>query len=346
MKWIGLALLVILGCDGLQRDVVFVDLAASAVPAALPVGETTTVTVRASYPDALEYGVDDAYQLLSADIRIRSADPETLRPVPGGGSEHRWELDMPVLTQTMQFGFECLREGTAEVRVGRLVGEELESPQILLIECTPDPSAISFEDAIADLIDSISSDLVERDDRHVDITEIIAVLFSDSNPPRDLFSCFDPNVTCSGDLGEGPLVHAAMLLEGPVPEEPDHFLVYALVGQRDEDVANDWVAQSPFDWDLFQQTDWWLQLIYDPLSGWRLDGTHVLADQTTEPFTPNAVVVRQGARIDFFVPLADLAWPFRFRMTSFAAGDATYPEDDRAGDVSGADPTEPLLVLD
>ena len=330
------------------KEQIDVTLAARATPPVLPVPETTTITVRAWYPQAFDSFSDDAYVLVGADIRIASMDPETLRAVGGiDMTQHRWNLEMPVTTQTEQFGFECVREGAVEVVVGTMEGDALRPAQTLIIQCTSaEPRYVSWLDDLRDLIDSISTDRVERDDFWVDLSEVFAVLHDDADPPREAFACSDPNVTCSGDLGDGPLIHTGVILDGPVPDDADHFLVYALVGQRDEDPANDWVPQSPFDWDLFQQTDWWLQLIYDPLSGWRLEGTRVLADQSTEPFMPNVMVVRQGARLDFFVPLADLALPFRFRMTAFAAGDSTYPQDDRGGDVPGADPTEPLLVLE
>ena len=144
----------------------------------------------------------------------------------------------------------------------------------------------------------------------------------------------------------GEVIVLAMVLGGDVPlEDPDHFYTYAAVFDADGDPANNFQFVEPFDWDYFQNTDLWYQLDWDPTVGqWQLFVSSFV-DQIPQDVASNARVVINGNVIVFFIPVDEFGVPRPdFRLTAFGH-DGTFAPEASGGDVTGADPTEPLLQL-
>ncbi len=101
----------------------------------------------------------------------------------------------------------------------------------------------------------------------------------------------------------------------------------------------------PFDWDLFQGTDRWYQLIWDHRArSWSLTVTQLgpagRFPSSTEPSTMRAVI--EGNAIAFFVSMDEFPSPSPgVRLTAFHH-DGNFSEETRGADVSGPDPTAPL----
>lgn len=146
----------------------------------------------------------------------------------------------------------------------------------------------------------------------------------------------------AGPVPAGELVVLAMVLDGKVPaEDPDHYYTYAAVFDADGAPANNFQYVDPYDWDFFQGTDRWYQLNWDPLAGqWQ-----VSVFQEQQDVASSARVVIDGRVIIFFIPADEfgVARP-DYRLTAFAH-DGTFAPEASGGDVSGADPTDPLLEL-
>lgn len=122
--------------------------------------------------------------------------------------------------------------------------------------------------------------------------------------------------------------------------------IYSLVLDSDGDPANDWQFNPPFDWDLFRGTDRWYQLIWNHASQqWSLRVTQVDASQNTTDVDSTARVTIQGSTISWHISASEIpsATP-GYRFTAFGH-DGNFSASDRGADVSGADPTEPLLIL-
>jgi hypothetical protein len=150
----------------------------------------------------------------------------------------------------------------------------------------------------------------------------------------------------AGPVPPGELVMLAMVLDGEVPmEDPDHFYIYAAVFDADGDPANNFQFIEPYNWDYFQGTDRWYQLDWDPQVGqWQVLVSSVV-DQVPQDVASNARVVIDGRVIVFFIPADEfgIARP-GYRLTAFGH-DGTFAPEVSGGDVTGADPTEPLLEL-
>ena len=150
----------------------------------------------------------------------------------------------------------------------------------------------------------------------------------------------------AGAVPPGEVIVLAMVLNGDVPmEDPDHFYTYAAVFDADGDPANNFQYVDPYNWDYFQNTDLWYQLEWDPTVGeWQLYVSSFV-DQIPQDVASNARVVIDGNVIVFFIPVGEFAVPRpAFRLTAFGH-DGTFAPEASGGDVTGADPTEPLLEL-
>ena len=251
------------------------------------------------------------------------------------------------------FEFYCLREGPAEFRVR---GFDLETeaitferfPGLECIEC-------GAVDPIGDFIDSISTQAATRREGVFDLVASFAKYTRDFDLRfadfQEALPCgqddVDGLVLCSDDAlasaaDEEGFLHVTMKLAEPISRSSESTsLVYAAVLESDGDTANDWVAQPPFDWDLFQQTDRWYQVVYDHQADrWSLVVTQVEPGppqtQTTVPSAARVVV--DGQQISFLIPRGELSGAFpTVRMTSFGHGGMFLM---RGADVSGSDPTE------
>jgi hypothetical protein len=143
---------------------------------------------------------------------------------------------------------------------------------------------------------------------------------------------------------EPGLVHIVMMhMEGEIPTaNPDLFYTYSAVFDSDGDPANNFQFMDPYDWDFYQDTDLWYILDWWADRGvWTLEVLDGTNNYSSIPSGARAVVM--GKIVAFFIPASEfsIANP-GFRVSTFAH-DGTYNLDTAAGDVPGADPTEPLL---
>jgi hypothetical protein len=168
-------------------------------------------------------------------------------------------------------------------------------------------------------------------------------------------------VACAQDhlpTTSGNLLIASMQLAEPIPapsaelgpDQPrtiptgDTMLIYALVIDRDGDPSNNFTAQPPYDWDYFQGSDTWYELLGDPEYGlWELHAT----DASRRPFPSTARAVVEGNTITFILSADEIGDPSQatFRMSAFLT-DGSYAPETSTGDVTGANPTEPLQPFD
>ena len=223
-----------------------------------------------------------------------------------------------------------------------------------LDEVRPDP--------IADWINSVQEQVATLTEAVFDLIGSFATVSSITQDEADalknnsVYECGEADdqgrLTVCADDGEtleaGDLLTVTMTLADDVPTgDTEHSYIYALVIDSDGDPANDWIAQLPFDWDLFQGADRWYQLIWDHTAqAWSLTVTQVQPDQTMTQVASGAWVVIDGPHLNMFVPGAEFDRDaVRYRVTAFGH-DGAFSEDERGADVSGADPTEPLRPID
>ncbi len=147
----------------------------------------------------------------------------------------------------------------------------------------------------------------------------------------------------------GSLFAFTMVLATDVPlADTDHSFIYSVVLDSDDAAANNWVFVSPYDWDLFQGTDRWYQLVWDHLKQvWSLSVTQVDdQQQTTDVPSSAARAVISGRSVTFYIPEAEIpATNPGYRLTAFGH-DGNYSVSDRGADVTGADPTKPLTKVE
>ena len=158
-------------------------------------------------------------------------------------------------------------------------------------------------------------------------------------------------------MPEGEMVVAAMVLAEPLPQpvrEPDpsgnpslqsgeDLHIYAFVADSDGDTANNYQYQSPYNWDYFQNTDLWFQLIGNPSSGTWL--TMVGGPGWGQRESALRVIIEE-ATITFFIPadeFGDLDL-VRYRMSAFQH-DGSYRAAVSSGDVSGENPAQEPIPL-
>lgn len=180
---------------------------------------------------------------------------------------------------------------------------------------------------------------------------------------QSIFECGDRSrrtVICALDslpMPPGNLVAATIVLAEPIPSPSQPFdpqamlpipsgdvmLVYAFVVDRDGDPSNNFRAVPPYDWDYYQGTDTWYELVGDPEYGlWELYAT----DASRRPFPSTARAVIDGNTITFFIAageLGDLSL-VRYRMSAFQT-DGSYRPEISTGDVTGDDPQQDLLPI-
>ena len=151
---------------------------------------------------------------------------------------------------------------------------------------------------------------------------------------------------CPGNAGAvsaGEFVVLAMLQEGEIPlEDPDRYFTYAAVFDSDGDTSNNFEFMPPYDWDLYQGTDRWYELIWDPDFGWQVIVRQLGENQEA---ASSARVVIDGRLVVFFIPVSEFAVSRPgYRLTAFVH-DGTYSPEASAGDVNGENPTLPLTPL-
>ena len=219
-------------------------------------------------------------------------------------------------------------------------------------------AAFFFGDLLDDIRDSISFNEPTIQFGYIDIESYGSFKMGytiegvDLTYNKSAFECGDREgsriVVCSGDgvldVAPGEVLTGFMMMREPIPLSGDVSLIYSMVVDSDRDAANDWVFVPPFDWDQFQGTDRWYQLIYDHRTDtWSLIVTQLLPDgsQSRVGEASSARVVVEGDVVVFFVSMDE--FPHRrpgVRLTSFGH-DGFFSESFRGMDVSGEDPTQP-----
>ncbi len=146
-----------------------------------------------------------------------------------------------------------------------------------------------------------------------------------------------------GDVPEGDLIVIAAQYSDTLPTAGDeNHYTYAAVFESNDDPSDDWQYQGPYDWDFFIGTDRWYQINWDPDSQqWSMTVTN-----GQKPGGETAArAVLAGDTIFWMIPASEFASPNpTYRVTSFIH-DGTYAPEASGGDVSGDDPTEPLLPI-
>ena len=149
-----------------------------------------------------------------------------------------------------------------------------------------------------------------------------------------------------GDFPAGDMLLFAAGFDGIIPlDDPEHYLVFAVVLDGDGDPANNYQFMPPYNWDYYQGTDQWYELGWNPQMGeWFLTLRLVRGSMPVELHTDARAVIVDDT-IVFMIPASevDVEMP-AFRITSFGH-DGTYAIEVSGGDVSGENPTEPLLPL-
>jgi hypothetical protein len=150
----------------------------------------------------------------------------------------------------------------------------------------------------------------------------------------------------AGDFPAGDMLIFTGSFNGTIPlDDPDQYLVFAVVLDGDGDPANNFQFIPPYDWDYYQGTDQWYELGWNPQMGeWFLTMRLVRGSMSVELHTDTRAVIA-GDSVVFFIPAGEVEAEMpAFRITSFGH-DGTYAPDASAGDVSGANPTEPLTPV-
>jgi hypothetical protein len=143
-----------------------------------------------------------------------------------------------------------------------------------------------------------------------------------------------------GPVPPGDVFLVYMVLDGEIPlEDPDNFYTYGAVFDADGNTANNFQAQSPYNWDYFQGTDRWYELDWDPNLGvWTL-----YVNEQWNPMVSNARSVIMENVVLFFIPADEFSVERpEYRLSAFVH-DGTYAAENSGGDVPGANPEEPLL---
>jgi hypothetical protein len=168
---------------------------------------------------------------------------------------------------------------------------------------------------------------------------------------RSVYECGaeDPVVVCAAQvlpMPEGDGLVVAVEHAGAIPaRSTERSYIYSLVFDSDGDPANNWVFRPPFNWDFFQGTDRWYQAIYShDTESWIVGVNQVQSDGNASQPLPSAVrVVIEGEWVIWYIPSSEIpAFPGLLRATAFAH-DGAFGAATRGGDVTGADPTEPLI---
>jgi len=148
------------------------------------------------------------------------------------------------------------------------------------------------------------------------------------------------------DFPEGDMLMFAAKFNGDIPlADTDHYYTYSVVMDGDGDASNNFEFMPPYDWDYFQGTDQWYQLIWDPGFGsWYVSLTRVHSSGPIS-YRTEARAVIAGDTVIFFIPASEVEVERpAFRMTAFGH-DGTYNPETGGGDVTGDDPTQPLTEL-
>lgn len=217
-------------------------------------------------------------------------------------------------------------------------------------------------DILGDLVDSISTHepTPGYDTSYVDLKAYsgLSIAFTlaevDAGFNKSIFECGETSggrrVVCPDGvqpMPAGDVIVIGMELAGDVPQaEAEHSFIYSAVFDSDGEAANNWRPQPPFDWDYFGGTDRWYQLIWDHVGGeWSITVSQLAASGPPSDARSTVRAVIEGDTIVFFISATEFGAPLPgFRVSAFGH-DGRFGEQTRGGDVSGANPTEPLTPV-
>ena len=154
-------------------------------------------------------------------------------------------------------------------------------------------------------------------------------------------------VVCADDplpIETGDVHMFVMQMDAEIPvANPDLFYTYSVVVDADGDPSNNFEFTPPYDWDFYQNTDRWFMLDWNPdLGDWSVGVVDVVQDIYPYPSAVRAVVI--GDIVAFFIPTSEFSVDNPgYRVTAFGH-DGTFSQESSCGDVSGANPTEPLIT--
>jgi hypothetical protein len=148
-------------------------------------------------------------------------------------------------------------------------------------------------------------------------------------------------------MPQGEIIMLGMLLAEEVAlADPDNSYFYAVVFDSDGDPANNYQIFEPYNWDFLQGGDREYMLGWHPdTAEWTL--TRWDTSQGFSALLPGSAAraVIDGRLVVFFIPVDEFEVSNPgYRLTTFGSG-GTFEAEDSGGDVSGANPTEPLLSL-
>lgn len=149
----------------------------------------------------------------------------------------------------------------------------------------------------------------------------------------------------AADLVPGKVWFLVMKLDAPIPmdDETTHY-TYSFVVDKDGDPANNFQAQSPFDWDYYQNTDRWYELTWKPdLGAWGINISDI-GSSVYNTAESNARALITGDVIVMLIPGEEILTSdgIHVRFTAFGH-DGSFSAPNSSGDVSGTDPTEELI---
>jgi hypothetical protein len=147
----------------------------------------------------------------------------------------------------------------------------------------------------------------------------------------------------------GEVLTFFMQVAAPIPQnDMARSYIYSVVLDSDGAAANNWQFVPPYDWDYFQGTDRWHQLIWDHRAAgggtWKLTATQVNDQQQTAQVSTTARAVISGDAIVFHIAASEFSAPAGYRMSAFAH-DGNFSQSSRGGDVTAANPTEALTPM-
>jgi len=166
--------------------------------------------------------------------------------------------------------------------------------------------------------------------------------FVSTNPNARMLRAGDAELLTAGEY----LIGQIQLDEDVDQGHEDHRLQYAVVLDSDGVAANNWLFQDPYDWDFYQGADRWYQLTYSlTTEAWAFQCLQVDESQDLDICDTDALAMIFGDTITFFIPDAEIPDPdATYRVTAYG-DDGNYAEDDRGGDVNGANPAEALRAV-
>ena len=132
------------------------------------------------------------------------------------------------------------------------------------------------------------------------------------------------------------------IYNGHIPvETATHPYTYAAVLDTDNDPANNFNAQSPYNWDYWQGTDTWFTWETWSPPTWEAS----VFGENFAPVESGFRTVVYGDTIFWFIPAVEVSVSdFGYRLTGFGH-DGTFAPESSGGDLTGGAPVEPLTMF-